>query len=74
MNESFEPLNELSGNSDGIEPVEIIASQVSVRGRGLKYLESDHQNFVAGGDNCLCPSSSGFDAMKERAQVSLLAM
>ena len=74
MTQGFEPLDELSSRSDRVELVEVIAPQFYVGGVGPEYLKSNHQQFVAGGDNRFGPPSSGFDALKERAQVSLLAV
>jgi hypothetical protein len=74
MAERFESLNELSGGASGIAAVEIVVSQFSVGCIGLQHLKRDSQNLVAGSNDSLPPSASGFRTVKESAQIAFFTM
>ena len=74
MAERFESFDQLSDGSNRIDSVKVVTSQFHIGRIRFEHLESDRQQFMAGGNNRFSPASSGFDAMKERPQVTLLAM
>ena len=74
MAKGFESLNQFSGGAGGIESIEIVVTQIPVGCIGLQHLERDGQYFMAGSNDSLRPSAPGFNAVKEGAQVSFLAM
>ena len=74
MAERFESFDQLPDGSNRIDSVKVVTSQFPIGRIGFEHLESDRQQFVARGNNRFSPSSSGFHAVKERAQVTLLAM
>ena len=71
--ESFESVDKSSGGADGIEPVEVIVSQIEIWGAGAQDVVCDNEDFVSDRDYRFGPSAARLDSEKQSSQITLFA-